>query len=198
MSSETTCKDICESCCKYNWKRFNYYLFLPFCTIGIMAVVDYFALLNTNTCLNTYSILAQILNPTGSYQYMCYQDEIDYALAVAFILMVTFHALFAIFIFHVVQAVYFKKYGRSFVDKSNESSESDKRNKSYRHPYQPASPFEQNERVPGINTGRSSDNTLSDDDLSNESDQILHPQKAKKKQTRKNKNKRYGGLPTSG
>ena len=87
----------------YNCNRLIFYVLIGIVTIGIMVGIDSL-LLETNQCFNTYAMFAQLFT-NKSYQYLCYQNEIRYALAVAFILMITFHGLFAIFLFHIIQFI---------------------------------------------------------------------------------------------
>ena len=97
-----------ESCLRYNKKRIKYYALFVVVTIGIMVGID-FGLSGTNECFNTYSMLAQLFDANGSYQYLCYQNEVNHPLAVAFTLLVTFHILLSIFLFHVAQTIIHRK-----------------------------------------------------------------------------------------
>ena len=125
------CKNGFMSCCKYNWYRSIWYLLIVIITICIMVGIDY-GLKDTNKCLNTYWMFVQLFNPNGSYQYLCYQSEIKYSLPTAFILIFTFHGLFAICLFHFIQYVMIIKSKGN--QNNNKKDDTNKKSYNYHSP----------------------------------------------------------------
>eukprot|EP01084_Bolivina_argentea_P315893 547439_1 len=199
MSSQN-CETTCSSCCHYNLYRLKFYMLIVVITICIMIGVDY-GLRYTNKCFNTYYMFAELFSSKGSYEYLCYQNEIKYSLAIAIILMLTFHTLFSVTLFHICQTIIFKQKGINLEINYKCKQKSIENNKAYNY-RQPSNQKSIEMRKKRKSNGLMSDNAIArgrssdatDDDVSTASDQMLASQRNKTKEKHKKKKKKYGAL----
>ena len=210
MVSSQNC---CKSCCNYNCHRLIWYILIAVITICIMVGVDY-GLLNTNKCLNTYAMFAKLFTPNANYNYLCYQNEIKYSLLTAFILMFTFHGLFAILLFHIIQFIIIKQKDDISL-KSNDNDGTIRKPYNYHSPPISANTVKKQRRKKkkkknkskqdiALHGGSSSDKSSESSSDSSESSEILQVEtnkkkkkKKKSKSVRKQKNKKYGAVNTT-
>lgn len=200
-SQQKGCKNGCISCCKYNWHRSIWYLLIIIITIGIMVGVDY-ALKETNKCFNTYSMFAQLFNPNQDYQYLCYQNEIEYSLLSAFILLFTFHAIFAIILFHLIQSIIIKQKGIDSLLIENEDEGPIRKPYNYHSPpissntvkKQRKKNRKKNKHLMATDYGQPNGSSSDEDNDSDDMLQSSPNNKGKKSKSRKRKNKKYGAV----
>lgn len=197
MSLFEASKKDCLPCLSYNWNRAGFYIILTVISIASMGGVDYL-LSDRNPYFNTYAMMAQLIDPNGSYQYLWSQDEIDHSLAVALMMLVTLHILFALFLFHIIQWVYLLQNGELL--QFNGKQQSDAMKVTYSKPSYPLNALDHDsgESADSMHSalGHSISSGAGTDIMDNDFDHPLHTAHSPTDILRKQRNQNYASLPT--